>query len=78
MPDKTIREILFKDWDGCSNHDCIVKNRTGMGTNGSCGCLVNMSRSELHILNARLATIIDVQIKENGYAQALDETGKDT
>ena len=59
MGEKTIRECLFANMHGCSNHDCIIKKPLGMGTNGSCNCLQNLSRSELNILKARLSVIID-------------------
>ncbi|MBV1929833.1 MAG: hypothetical protein KUG81_10030 [Gammaproteobacteria bacterium] len=59
MKDKTVREYLFANVDGCTSHDCIIKKREGMGTNGSCGCLHNMSRSQLHILKSRLSVIVD-------------------
>jgi hypothetical protein len=64
VEDKTVREHLFANMDGCSNHDCIIKKREGMGTNGSCGCLHNMSRSRLHILKSRLSVIIDKNIAD--------------
>ena len=60
----TVREYLFIGFPGCSNHDCIVTGKkTGMGTNGQCHCLQNMSRSELMRLQARLQVIADKEIK---------------
>ncbi len=51
------RQTLFKDWHGCSNHGCVVRGEfNGMGTNGSCKCLVNASRSQLTLLQSRLDT----------------------
>jgi hypothetical protein len=61
---RTVREALFKDWEGCSNGNCIVQKREGMHTNGDCNCLLNMSRSKLHILKSRLSLIIDKRIEE--------------
>jgi len=63
----TVREILFGGFGidrGCSNHDCIVRKVEGIGTNGSCGCLHNMSRGQLHILKSRLSCIIDKEVKD--------------
>ena len=49
------REALFKDWPGCSDGYCVVRGRAkGMHTNGGCRCLVNASRGQLQILQARL------------------------
>ena len=50
-----IRDYLFKGFGGCSNHGCIIEKPRGMGTNGSCQCLLNMSRTQLTILQSRLA-----------------------
>ena len=53
------RQKLFDGWKGCSNHNCIVTGpKKGMGTNGSCGCLVGASRTQLHILHSKLASIL--------------------
>jgi len=60
-----VRYYLFKNMDGCSNHDCIVSKRSGMGTNGSCGCIMNMNRSQLMILKSRLSVIIDMEVVDN-------------
>ena len=57
-----IRDILFKDFEGCSNGDCIIKKPKGMHTNGSCNCLLNMSRGQLHILKSKLSVIVDKEI----------------
>ena len=60
-----LREALFRDWQGCTNGDCIVRdNSKGMHTNGSCKCLVNASRSQLIILQSRLNALIQKQEKE--------------
>ena len=61
---RTIREILFYDFNGCTNHNCIVTKRVGMGTNGSCSCLSDLSRTQIQIMKGRLSTIIDKEIKE--------------
>ena len=61
----TVREYLFIGFPGCSNHDCIVTGpKKGMGTNGSCKCLENMSRSELMRLHARIQVIADKEIEK--------------
>lgn len=55
-----IREFLFKGFHGCTNGNCVVRGRTsGMHTNGSCSCVVNAGRSQLHILNSRLQVLCD-------------------
>ena len=63
MNTKTIREILFNGWEGCSDHNCIIRKNSGQGTNGGCHCLMNMSRAQAQILKGRLSTIIDKEIK---------------
>jgi len=55
-----IRDRLFSGWQGCSNHDCIITGpKKGMGTNGSCGCLHNASRTQLSILKARIQSMME-------------------
>ena len=54
-----LRDYLFRGFSPCSNHDCIVRKPEGMGTNGSCSCLFNLSRAELHILTSRIKTAAD-------------------
>ena len=63
------RHLLFRGWLGCSNHDCIVTGpKSGMGTNGSCKCIQNASRSQLTILAGRLAAFLnDVEQSSKGY-----------
>jgi len=65
MSDTTVRQALFDNeyFHGCSNGDCIIKKRTGMRTNGSCGCLHDMSRSELYMLKSKLTVILDMELK---------------
>lgn len=45
----SIKSKLFKGFTGCKNGDCIIHDVKGMMTNGSCSCLHNLSRSQLHI-----------------------------
>ena len=61
---KTVRDILFKNMNGCSDHNCIIKKPIGMGTNGGCKCIINMSRSNLMLLASRLNTILDKESKD--------------
>ena len=63
------RHLLFRGWPGCSNHDCIVTGpKSGMGTNGSCTCLQNASRGQLHLLAGRLAAFLnDAEQSSKGY-----------
>lgn len=63
---KSIREILFRGWPGCSNHGCIVRGeQQGMATNGQCKCLVDASRTQLHMLQGRLSAVIRAQEPHN-------------
>lgn len=58
MHNDSIRALLFSGWHGCTNGNCVVKGKTpGMHTNGSCSCIVDASRSQLHILNSRLQVL---------------------
>lgn len=57
-----LREYLFKDFTPCSNHDCVIRKPKGMGTNGSCGCLFNLNRSQLMILSSRLKQAADREL----------------
>ncbi len=62
---KIIRELLFKGMNGCTNHGCVIRGKfNGMGTNGSCSCIVNMNRSQLQMLQARINAIADKKVKE--------------
>lgn len=56
----SLRERLFRDWEGCSNHGCVVvEPRPGMArTNGSCQCVVNASRSQLYMLQGRIQSAL--------------------
>ena len=61
----TIREYLFHNFTGCSNHDCaITGKKSGMGTNGQCHCLTNLSRTQLQILASRLSAIGDQEVQK--------------
>jgi hypothetical protein len=56
---KMTRDELFKGWHGCSNHGCIVHGEfKGMGTNGSCKCLITASRGHLTMLQSRLDGVL--------------------
>lgn len=58
-----LREYLFKDFTGCSNHGCVITGkRKGMGTNGPCGCLHDLSRTQIHILKSRIESIAEQEI----------------
>lgn len=64
----TVREFLFRNMknSGCSDHNCVVTGkRTGMGTNGGCHCLLNMTRSQLTILQSHISAIADQEIDIN-------------
>jgi hypothetical protein len=61
-----IRESLFRDMSGCSDHNCLILGKkTGMGTNGGCKCLLNMSRGQLNILSSRLSSVADTEINSH-------------
>lgn len=57
----SLRERLFRGWEGCSNHGCVVvEPRPGMArTNGSCQCVVNASRSQLYMLQGRIQSVLN-------------------
>jgi hypothetical protein len=57
-----VREFLFRGFTGCTNHDCVIQKREGMGTNGSCGCLHHLSRTQLSILKSRLQKIAEQEV----------------
>lgn len=58
-----IREFLFRDFKGCTNHDCIITGkRSGAGTNGSCNCITDLTRGQLSLLKARLSIISEEEI----------------
>jgi len=59
---KTVQEILFEGFTGCSNHDCVVQKRKGVGTNAMCGCLHNLDRTQLNLLKNRLELIADKKL----------------
>jgi hypothetical protein len=59
---KTVREHLFPNVTPCTNGNCVVQEPKGMQTNGSCKCVIDMSRTELHILQARIASIINCEV----------------
>lgn len=61
-----LRDYLFKDIPPCSNHDCVVRKPTGMGTNGSCGCLFNLNRAQFQILNSRIKSAGNYELVEQG------------
>ena len=65
-----IREYLFTGMSGCTNHGCVITGpKEGMGTNGSCHCVVNMSRSQLEILQNRIQSIAKVDCMSSEQAQ---------
>lgn len=53
-----LRTMLEHVLNGCSNHNCIALDNK-VGTNGSCMCLVNASRTQLTIINGQLKRIGD-------------------
>lgn len=57
-----IKDFLFKGFCGCNDHNCIVKDNTGMCTNGGCRCMTNFSRGQLNILASRIQVISDKEI----------------
>lgn len=59
-----IRDYLFKDFHGCANGDCIVKDKRGqVVTNGCCNCLANMSRGQLDLISSRIRRINDKEVQ---------------
>ena len=59
----TIQEYLFKDFTGCSNHSCVINKRVGVGTNGPCHCLHDLTKQEFNLLKYRLYKINNVKIE---------------
>lgn len=69
---KTVRDLLFKGMTGCSDHACLITGpKEGMGTNGGCRCLLNMSRSQLSILSSRLSQIAALPVLDKNEQDAL-------
>lgn len=66
MSTYTLKEFLFKGFEGCKSHNCIVEKPKGMGTNGSCSCIVNANRTKLNILQSRIKALsyLDTQINK--------------
>jgi len=42
----SIKDILFKDFEGCGDNSCLVKKPSGMATNGGCRCMENRGRNQ--------------------------------
>ncbi len=58
----SIKDILFKNFPGCSSHNCYVRKPKGMGTNGPCSCVHD--RSLQRILWARVSQIDSILEKK--------------
>ena len=62
----TIREKLFKDMQGCTNHGCVIRGKfKGIGTNAMCSCVVNMSRGQLQLLQSRIKVIAEIEVSDD-------------
>jgi hypothetical protein len=61
----TIREYLFRHIpQGCSDHNCVITGKkSGIGTNGGCNCLNDLTRGQLQILSSHLQAIADKEIE---------------
>jgi hypothetical protein len=60
----TIREIIFKGFNPCSDGNCIVGGKAkGMHTNGGCKCITRLSRAQLQILGSRLQMVGEKKIE---------------
>ena len=56
---RNLRHRLFSGFDGCTDGGCVISdNRKGMHTNGGCNCFLNMSRSQLNLVQSRLQAIL--------------------
>jgi hypothetical protein len=59
VTDETTRHFLFRGFQGCTNHGCVVTGpKEGMGTNGICSCVEMASRQQLNILSQRLGVLL--------------------
>jgi hypothetical protein len=59
----TVRQILFRDMNGCMDGNCIITGRrSGIQTNGGCHCMSNLSRGQLSLLKSRISLIADEEI----------------
>lgn len=75
-----IRDWLFRDFTGCSNHCCVVTGpKSGIGTNGICSCVVNMERSQLTLLQSKLRVLSEYDLPEEieTKIKAAQEVGDD-
>jgi hypothetical protein len=72
-----IGDMLFRNFEGCSNGDCIISTPNGMHTNSSCKCLLTLSRTQLHILKGRISMIKDIDL-ERLYDKWVVKTSEDT
>lgn len=62
--EESTRHFLFRGFQGCSNHSCVVVGpRKGMGTNGPCGCVENASRQQLNLLSQRISALLSDEEK---------------
>ena len=60
-----LRERLFPHAKGCTNGYCVVTGKaSGMHTNSTCNCIVNMSRSQLMILQGRLMSVGELEVQD--------------
>jgi hypothetical protein len=60
-----LREALFRDWPGCTDGGCVVRDNTkGMHTNGGCRCVVNANRANLTILQSRINHLLNAHDPE--------------
>jgi hypothetical protein len=57
--EETPRRHLFRGFQGCSSHGCIVAGpKEGAGTNSVCRCVEMASRSQLTLLGQRLGVLL--------------------
>ncbi len=63
---QSIKEILFRDFEGCGDNSCLVKKPKGMATNGGCRCKDNRTLNGILWSRAsQIDTILERLTKDN-------------
>jgi len=63
---QSIKEILFKGFQGCGDNSCLVKKPKGMATNGGCRCKDNRALSGILLSRvSQIDAILERLTKDN-------------